>query len=369
VKSKKTENGGSEVKSNGIDDNNLPLAQNGKNANLCSDLEGNASAGSPKTPEEQFENQTTARGSSQSSKNPTGSEVSGDESPTEEQNSVAKPNGSKRIEQTSVRKATGPRTPAGKQNSKFNALKHGLLSKAVLSKTESRDEYRSLLNGLCEYWQPHGKMESVLVENIAAVFWRLCRSLQGESSEISERIEFMAIDSATKQLAEIWENSEADSGGVFKWIDNPLFIREEIERFAQLRETIIKHGFKTDFSLIEKLYGKHPSGSNFQAFRLLYEDCAAKVNLAEKGGDKSKDAELRQAAIEIIDPQIESLKDLEKRAQDNCLQRLRYKLYGAVISGQVTLDLRLRYEAHLSRGLDRYVNLLVQLQRMRQGQP
>ncbi len=56
-----------------------------------------------------------------------------------------------------TRRATGPRTPQGKERSKFNARKHGLFSKAVLLQDEPRAEYDALLNGLMENLQPHGR--------------------------------------------------------------------------------------------------------------------------------------------------------------------------------------------------------------------
>src|SRR5258708_453378 len=73
---------------------------------------------------------------------------------------------------SATRRATGPRTPQGKERSKFNARKHGLFSKAVLLQDESRTEYDALLNGLMENLQPQGKLEIVLVENLATVLWR-----------------------------------------------------------------------------------------------------------------------------------------------------------------------------------------------------
>src|ERR1700686_1019502 len=50
------------------------------------------------------------------------------------------------IDQPSIHKSTGPRTPHGKQRSKFNARKHGIFSKSVLLHDESRAEYDALLN-------------------------------------------------------------------------------------------------------------------------------------------------------------------------------------------------------------------------------
>ena len=71
-----------------------------------------------------------------------------------------------------TRRATGPRTPQGKERSKFNARKHGLFSKAILLQNESRTEYDALLDGLMENFQPQGKLEIVLVEYLATLLWR-----------------------------------------------------------------------------------------------------------------------------------------------------------------------------------------------------
>ena len=60
------------------------------------------------------------------------------------------------IDQASIHKSTGPRTPQGKQRSKYNALKHGIYSKAPLLKDESHARFQSLLHELQEYHQPEG---------------------------------------------------------------------------------------------------------------------------------------------------------------------------------------------------------------------
>jgi hypothetical protein len=83
-----------------------------------------------------------------------------------------------------TRRGTGPRTPQGKEQSKFNARKHGLFSKAILLQDESRREYDALLNGLMENLQPRGKLEIVLVENLATLLWRKRRLIQVETAEI-----------------------------------------------------------------------------------------------------------------------------------------------------------------------------------------
>ena len=57
-----------------------------------------------------------------------------------------------------ARKSTGPKTPEGKRAVRFNALKHGILAKAVViemgSGKESRAKFTELLTQLRQELQP-----------------------------------------------------------------------------------------------------------------------------------------------------------------------------------------------------------------------
>src|ERR1700693_647162 len=54
------------------------------------------------------------------------------------------------------RKRGGPKTQQGKQNSKRNALKHGIFSQVVLLPWEPRAELASLHSGLRDCYEPEG---------------------------------------------------------------------------------------------------------------------------------------------------------------------------------------------------------------------
>ena len=86
-----------------------------------------------------------------------------------------------------IGRSTGPRTPQGKQRSKMNATKHGILSKYVVLKGESLKEYESLVQSLCDCFQPRGKMEEIEVGKIAMDSWRQRRLVQAELAETEER--------------------------------------------------------------------------------------------------------------------------------------------------------------------------------------
>lgn len=84
-----------------------------------------------------------------------------------------------------ARKSTGPVTPEGKAAVAKNAIKHGLLAKAVVvsttNGTESQEEFDSLLADLVEELQPAGPLEESIVERIATCYWRLARAHRFES--------------------------------------------------------------------------------------------------------------------------------------------------------------------------------------------
>jgi hypothetical protein len=71
----------------------------------------------------------------------------------------------------------GPRTPKGKTRTKLNALKHGLYSKEVLMKGDSRADFNYLLDELQNDRQPVGILEEILVEKLAVVLWLYRRFL------------------------------------------------------------------------------------------------------------------------------------------------------------------------------------------------
>ena len=87
--------------------------------------------------------------------------------------------------------STGPRTPAGIAQSRWNALKHGALSKAVippgLERFESRPAFDELFDVLRDELAPATAMEEMLVERIVTSYWRLARLLRAEAASVADR--------------------------------------------------------------------------------------------------------------------------------------------------------------------------------------
>jgi len=77
----------------------------------------------------------------------------------------------------------------GYDASRFNALRHGVLSVHTVLPWEDGAEYAALLNALVEEYTPHGPTEEHLVEEIAGVIWRKRRLRLAEAASHRRGIE------------------------------------------------------------------------------------------------------------------------------------------------------------------------------------
>ncbi len=75
---------------------------------------------------------------------------------------------------------------AGYAAVRFNALKHGVLSRHVVLPHEDRAEFDELRDALVFEHQPSGATELHLVEELAGVLWRKRRVLMAEGAKINE---------------------------------------------------------------------------------------------------------------------------------------------------------------------------------------
>lgn len=69
---------------------------------------------------------------------------------------------------------------------RYNAVKHGILSRLVVLPHEDASEFADLLTALIEEHRPKGMTELHLVEELAAIIWRKRRVLLAEGAKINE---------------------------------------------------------------------------------------------------------------------------------------------------------------------------------------
>jgi uncharacterized protein YdcH (DUF465 family) len=94
--------------------------------------------------------------------------------------------------------STGPISPEGKALVSQNAVKHGIFARNLIITSgdgkEDQQEYNELLDGLIVSLAPSGQMECLLVEKIAADYWRLRRVLRFESGSIRKILDMAISD-------------------------------------------------------------------------------------------------------------------------------------------------------------------------------
>ena len=83
---------------------------------------------------------------------------------------------------------------------RFNALKHGILSKLVVLAHEDHAEFADLLAALIEEHRPAGITERHLIEELATIIWRKRRVLLAEGAKINEGLKH-AIDSPSSVIS------------------------------------------------------------------------------------------------------------------------------------------------------------------------
>jgi len=81
-------------------------------------------------------------------------------------------------------KNAGVKTDTGKEISKYNAIRHGVLQKTLIS-TE-RDEAQAMLSLLVIEHEPQGIVEDLLLESMVLAYMRMIRAIQAEKAVLTE---------------------------------------------------------------------------------------------------------------------------------------------------------------------------------------
>jgi len=277
------------------------------------------------------------------------------------------------------RKAGGPRTIEGKIRSKRNSLKHGIFSDVVLLKGESRVKYNSLLNGLREAFQPVGKPEEIVVEDMAVNRWQRRRAIQAEVAEIRKATEFLQWEQNTSECNEINRIRNEKLGNpsseheLISKIDSRLVLRRCLDLLEELHGQFAENGFAVNDELIlARIYGNAcltNLGDNLYNEYELWRD-TAKTSQDERVAEGHPSPEqCKSNVLQAIDKEIRRLKRYSKLLATIEAQRVEIEALRRLVPESPALERLLRYIANLDRSFDRALSQFERLQRIRLGQP
>ncbi|MGH9650786.1 MAG: hypothetical protein ACRD3I_09995 [Terriglobales bacterium] len=99
---------------------------------------------------------------------------------------------------SNVGKSTGARTPEGKENSLFNALKHGLCAqpfrRVMVELGEDPEEFDRFHAGLREATEPAHTLEAQRVEDLAVLWWKKRRSERAQAGVQAREVERLKLE-------------------------------------------------------------------------------------------------------------------------------------------------------------------------------
>src|SRR5690242_17064625 len=90
-------------------------------------------------------------------------------------------------------KSTGPKTEAGKQASRRNAVRHGLTAETVIGALEDAEDYKAFEAAITADYDAQSAVERELVLRLASLLWRLRRAATMETGLFEIQAEHLRV--------------------------------------------------------------------------------------------------------------------------------------------------------------------------------
>jgi len=97
-------------------------------------------------------------------------------------------------------KNTGPKTEAGKQASRCNAVRHGLTAETIINALEDAEDYKAFEAAIIADYDAQSAVERELVLRLASILWRLRRANAMESGLFEIQAEHLRDHRQSRQL-------------------------------------------------------------------------------------------------------------------------------------------------------------------------
>lgn len=96
-------------------------------------------------------------------------------------------------------RSTGPKTEAGKQTSRCNAVRHGLTAETVIGALENAEDYKAFESAVTADYDARSAVERELVLRLAGVLWRLRRAMTMETGLFELQVQHLADHRQSRQ--------------------------------------------------------------------------------------------------------------------------------------------------------------------------
>jgi hypothetical protein len=260
-------------------------------------------------------------------------------------------------------KITLPADIGGTEITRFNALRHGVLSRYTVLPWENPDEYHALLAALVAEYDPQGPTEEHLVEELAGILWRKRRLRLAEAAAHRRGLDnTLASYRDTVKVALVHLDATGQSDQVVDAIRNTAADTEEDIREILNDEAMTSRALEILSSRRNDRYE-----AALAALRDDTRDWWVDM-LARDPEELHEDEELATADETGLRRFLERevLPWLETRKKELANRPLiREQAFGEALDPD-KLERLGRYEVHLDRKLERMLTMLLRLKDLRQ---
>jgi hypothetical protein len=259
-------------------------------------------------------------------------------------------------------KPNRPAETGGTDVTRFNALRHGILSRYTVLPWEDADEYRALIAALMAEHAPQGPTEEHLVEELAGILWRKRRLRLAEAATHRRGLkEALEPYRKTVNAALVHLDVQEESERVIDAIQATVQDTEADIGDVQEDETMTRRALELLSSNLNTAYGA--------AIAALREDTQQwwTYELQRNPNDLDDDEE-------SFSPDSESLRRFIEQKVLPCLETRRKELSNRPLICEQAFGESLdpdklgrlaRYEVHLDRKLERSLAMLFRLKELR----
>ena len=289
--------------------------------------------------------------------------------------------------------STGPRSPAAKQNSKLNGLKHGAYvsdenrRQAMQALGEDPEQFQTLTQELMSafgpgdaLWREAGRGPRLALlpprKAGAAQEGLKRRALQGIDDWQHRRRQEMArvtFDASQHEMLEVYLSESTDRG---------VTLRRTLSFLELIREEVKQRTFRVrQYAVLESLYEGMKGWRQALIFRLLHgfsdpmyleaqqADEEEKQYRRKMGTDREPPGETgRQELLRLLEEEIASVREEFEYAEKANEERAAIERDACLAPEGESWAMMLRQEAALDRSIDRKVRILLRL-RKESGQP
>jgi len=162
-------------------------------------------------------------------------------------------------------KSTGPRTEAGKQTSRCNAVRHGLTAETVIGALEDAEDYKAFELAITADYDAQSAVERELVLRLASVLWRLRRGttietglFEIQANHLSDFRKTHQISPASREIVYALFHANSDGQAVSHSLANatqtssasrPTSVQAEIAPDVELARCFLRLSNLPNFAL------------------------------------------------------------------------------------------------------------------------